>query len=228
MYNNKTIKTMSKIVDILSKAIAEASTGVLFEDDVRKMIKELDECPVKVYREDKTQPLPVYSKEGDACMDIYAISIEYDEKKDRYIVHTGLHFELPDDYEMELRPRSSNTKTEWYIPNAPGTLDCGYRGEMLVIFKCRDNIKFIDTIDSIGSVVGKLVKEETEEYNDMVDCSMYFKDAKEQLEFPYKVGDRICQLLIRRRERIVWKEVESLDELSKTERGSGGFGHTGK
>lgn len=196
---------MSRIVDILSKAIAEASTGVLFEDDVKKMIKELDECPVKVYREDKTQPLPVYSKEGDACMDVYAISIEYDEEKDRYIVHTGLHFELPDDYEMEIRPRSSNTATDFYIPNSPSTIDWGYRGEVLMIFKSRTDIYL--SLD----------------YNERKTFNKEFKN-----EFPYKVGDRICQLLVRRRERIIWKEVKSLDELSKTERGSGGFGHTGK
>ena len=46
--------------------------------------------------------------------------------------------------------------------------------------------------------------------------------------FPYKEGDRICQLLVRRRELIEWDEVEYLEELGTTERGEGGFGHTGK
>lgn len=217
---------MSRIVDILSKAIAEASTGILFEDDVKKMIKELDECHVKVYREDKTQPLPVYSKEGDACMDVYATSIEYDEEKDRYIVHTGLHFELPDDYEMELRPRSSNTKTEWYIPNAPGTLDWGYRGELMMVFKRRTHSIIMFSLNYILSSIRDIL-----EFHDKrtYTTEAHLNSAQSLLtEFPYKVGDRICQLLVRRRERIVWKEVESLDELSKTERGSGGFGHTGK
>lgn len=44
-------------------------------------------------------------------MDIYAHSITYDTDKNRVIIHTGLHFALPEDYEMEIRPRSSNTKT---------------------------------------------------------------------------------------------------------------------
>lgn len=78
---------------------------------------------VKVFREDTNTPLPKYGKAGDACMDVYAKSIEFDYAKDKVIVHTGLHFELPEDYDMELRPRSSNTKTDWYIPNSPGTLD---------------------------------------------------------------------------------------------------------
>ena len=38
-------------------------------------------------------------------------------------------------------------------------------------------------------------------------------------------GDRIAQLVVARHERVVWQPVETLDE---TERGEGGFGHTGQ
>ncbi|MDX9812052.1 MAG: dUTP diphosphatase [Bacteroidales bacterium] len=38
-------------------------------------------------------------------------------------------------------------------------------------------------------------------------------------------GDRICQMIIARHERAEWISVDALEE---TERGSGGFGHTGK
>ena len=38
-------------------------------------------------------------------------------------------------------------------------------------------------------------------------------------------GERICQMVIARYSRVEWEEAESLDE---TERGTGGFGHTGK
>lgn len=37
-------------------------------------------------------------------------------------------------------------------------------------------------------------------------------------------GERICQMVIARHETVVWQAVEALDE---TERGAGGFGHTG-
>lgn len=203
------------------------------KEDVLNYLEEQDELnkvlPVKVYRENKSQPLPIYSKEGDACMDIYATSIEYDKSKDRYIVHTGLHFELPDNYEMELRPRSSNTKTEWYIPNTPGTLDWGYRGEMLVIFKSRTSNNIINCIGYLGETLNTIIKaNNTTGYDNLVDAHSTYRDIKDNNKFPYNVGDRICQLLIRKREFIVWNEVQSLDELSKTERDNGGFGHTGK
>ncbi len=44
---------------------------------------------------------------------------------------------------------------------------------------------------------------------------------------PYTVqdGDRIAQIVIARYERIEWEEVQVLDE---TDRGAGGFGHTGR
>ena len=38
-------------------------------------------------------------------------------------------------------------------------------------------------------------------------------------------GDRIAQMVIARHERIEWVAMESLDE---TQRGAGGFGHTGR
>lgn len=44
----------------------------------------------------------------------------------------------------------------------------------------------------------------------------------------YSKGDKVAQLLIRRRERIVWDQVGSLEDLGESERGNGGFGSTGK
>ena len=38
-------------------------------------------------------------------------------------------------------------------------------------------------------------------------------------------GERICQMVVARYDRVAWQQVETLDE---TERGAGGFGHTGK
>ena len=44
-------------------------------------------------------------------------------------------------------------------------------------------------------------------------------------EFVVEDGERIAQMVIARHEQAEWQEVEMLDE---TERGAGGFGHTGK
>lgn len=180
---------MSRIVDILAQAIAQASAVVTDEIELRNLLKELDECPVKVWRENENIKLPTYAKEGDACMDVYVSNIEYKEDG-RVVYHTGLHFKLPEDYEMEIRPRSSNTKTTAVMQNAPGTLDEGYTGELMIV------------------------------HRDFIDCTSAVSR--------YNVGDRVAQILIRHRERIIWDEVKNLEDLGQTSRGAGGFGHTGK
>ncbi len=44
-------------------------------------------------------------------------------------------------------------------------------------------------------------------------------------DFTINDGERICQMIVAKHERVEWIEVDELDE---TERGDGGFGHTGK
>ena len=44
-------------------------------------------------------------------------------------------------------------------------------------------------------------------------------------DFVVEDGERIAQLVVARHEQVTWNEVDTLDN---TERGAGGFGHTGK
>ena len=223
---------MKKDFNYLDTALRMYLAGTSKEDVLNFMNQQVelnDIVPVRVYREDKRIPLPVYGKEGDACCDVYATSIEYDETRDRWIVHTGLYFALPDEYEMELRPRSSNTKTELYVPNAPGTLDWGYRGELLIIFKRRTNVHLFRAVEELKDCVRGIPGVGKNRF--LAACSNELDKAG--FTFPYRPisddyeGDRICQLLVRRREKIQWEEVESLEELGSTERGEKGFGSTG-
>ena len=222
---------MSKLSKAIANAIIEFNAGLLTQDELyQKLERDIDNVSVKVWREDKSVPLPTYGKEGDACCDVYAKSIEYDADKDRFIIHTGLHFALPDEYEMELRPRSSNTKTEFYVPNAPGTLDWGYRGELLIIFKGRTNVHLFRAVEELKDCVRGIPGVGKNRF--LAACSNELDKAG--FTFPYRPisddyeGDRICQLLVRRREKITWDEVETLEELGSTERGAGGFGSTGE
>lgn len=149
---------MSKIPYVLADAVYYAATtpddGTLY-DTLVKMFDTLDHVGVKVYREDETVKLPTYSKQGDACMDVYVHSIE--EKDDRVVYHTGLHFKLPEDYEMEIRPRSSNTKTMAIMQNSPGTLDEGYTGELMIIHRAID-APFISVIEyNVGDRVAQIL-----------------------------------------------------------------------
>jgi dUTP pyrophosphatase len=170
-------------------------------------MRETLQVKFKKLREDAV--VPTYAMPGDACMDITAVDVEYDLQNDRYIYHTGLAFEVPEGYYMDLRPRSSNTKTDVYIPNAPGTLDSGYRGELLVVFKNRDKLPITPYLTL------------SHDQNTVINA---YANTISALA-PYKVGERVCQMMILPYPKI---ELVEVTELSETERGDGGFGHTGK
>ena len=205
-----------------------------------KEIKLLSEDVVDVKKCCMVQPiLPTYGKEGDACMDIYPICYEYDVDKDRFIYHTGLAFNIGDDAngepnEMSLRPRSNLTKSDFYISNSPGTLDSGYRGELLIIFKNRTSRDLIRAVSTLVEVVDKL-REHMHLPDSMVGNSRLKLNsvrttmtnilAKVSIP-PYDCNgeDRCAQLIINSAQRITWKEVNSIEELGETERGNKGFG----
>lgn len=171
------------------------------QDEIYTILKQ----PTKVlcWREDKSIPLPAYQTDGAACCDLHVKSIEI--KGHRMICHTGLHVALPEGYEMEIRPRSGLTKTKLIIANSPGTIDGDYRGEILVIFESVDGTNLFPY------------------YNNYIN-----NGVTSELHFPYGIGDRCAQLLIRRYEIIVWDEVDNLEDLGETKRGFGGHGSTGK
>ncbi len=132
-------------------------------------------------------PLPRPATAGSAGVDLCAaITGECSIAPGaRLLVPTGLAIALPAGFEGQIRPRSGLALRHGItIPNAPGTIDSDYRGEIQVIL-------------------------------------MNLGDAA----FPLRRGDRIAQLVVARVECADWIEVDTLDE---TERGSGGFGHTGR
>ena len=59
----------------------------------------------------------------DACYDLVPVSYKYNPKYDRFEYALGFATEFSSDWEAEIRPRSTNTKKDVYIPNAPGTID---------------------------------------------------------------------------------------------------------
>lgn len=90
---------------------------------------------VKIINKSKNA-LPHYATTGSAGMDLRANTDEIItlEPLERKVVPTGLYIELPVGYEAQIRPRSGLAlKKGLSIPNAPGTIDSDYRGEIGVI-----------------------------------------------------------------------------------------------
>lgn len=81
-------------------------------------------------------PLPSYATLGSAGMDLRAHISEALELAplERKLIPTGLFLALPQGYEGQIRPRSGLAwKHGLSIPNAPGTIDSDYRGELGVL-----------------------------------------------------------------------------------------------
>ncbi|MBN9352266.1 MAG: dUTP diphosphatase [Chitinophagaceae bacterium] len=131
-------------------------------------------------------PDPEYATPGSSGMDLRA-DIEQPlilKPLERRMIPTGIFLEIPDGYEVQVRPRSGMAwKYGLTCLNSPGTVDSDYRGELKVII-----VNLSDTPHEIQN------------------------------------GDRIAQMVVSKVEKAV---LVHSDDLASTERGSGGFGHSG-
>lgn len=128
--------------------------------------------------------VPVYSRNGDAGVDLVATSItetalyiEYD---------TDLALDIPPGFYGAVVPRSSLSNYHLILSNHYGVIDSNYRGSIKFRFK--------KTSDSPAANY-------------------------------YKVGDRIGQLIVQEIPRMLFEEVQKLEQSN---RGSLGFGSSGK
>ena len=130
-----------------------------------------------------------YGTDGAACFDIPAAGdIEWvrEDKLHTAIIPTGLFFEIPEGYKINIFPRSGwGFKYNIQLANGTGIIDSDYRGEVKV----------------------KLIAHS---------CPLSLPEIK--------YGTRVAQAEI---VPVYIAEFETVDELSDTERGIGGFGSTG-
>ena len=81
-------------------------------------------------------PNPEYGKVGNSGMDVKAWISEPITlgPLERVLIPTGLYFEIPEGYEIQVRPRSGLAlKRGLTVLNTPGTVDANYRGEVGVV-----------------------------------------------------------------------------------------------
>ncbi|MEG7864518.1 deoxyuridine 5'-triphosphate nucleotidohydrolase [Bacillus paranthracis] len=158
----------------------------------------------------KDVELPKYAKQGDAGFDLVAAEDVVINPGETKVIPTGLAFEIPPGYEMQIRPRSGmSRKTKLRV--VLGTIDSGYRGEVGVI---ADNVSIIEYESQPRFTTGILVGDN--DFN-------ITKPIKYETILISK-GERIAQGVIA---PVVTAHFEEVDELSNSERGVGGFGSTG-
>lgn len=88
---------------------------------------------VALRRLDEGLPVPAYAHHDDAGADLYARAEATLAPGERTLVPTGVAIALPEGYAAFTHPRSGLAARHGItIVNAPGTIDAGYRGEILV------------------------------------------------------------------------------------------------
>ena len=102
-------------------------------------------------------PTPTYETSLSAGMDLRAyvegpITLSPGERK---LIKAGLHIELPEGYEAQVRPRSGLAfKKGITVLNSPGTIDADYRGDIGVILINHSNEEFaVNSGDRIAQLV---------------------------------------------------------------------------
>ena len=135
------------------------------------------------------QELPAYATPSSAGLDLRA-NLESPivlQPGERRLIPTGLHIELPQGHEAQVRPRSGLAfKHGITVLNSPGTIDADYRGEIGVLLIHHG-----------------------------------------QAAFTIEPGERIAQLVVAPYVQVQWNPVQEPAELALSQRGEGGFGHTG-
>ena len=129
---------------------------------VKVLIKKLD-LAVK---------LPEYKTDGASGMDLIAFIKEpiNIKPKTSFIIPTGLSVAFPNNYEIQIRPRSGlAAKNNVSVLNTPGTIDSDYRGEIkVIIYNHGDKNFLVNNGDRIAQMIlSPVVKMELEETNDL-------------------------------------------------------------
>lgn len=116
---------------------------------------------VALRRLDPQLPVPAYAHPGDAGADLVAAADVELAPGGRALVPTGVAIALPDGYVGLVHPRSGlAARLGVTVLNAPGTVDAGYRGEILVnlINHDRANVAKISRGDRIAQLVVQRVE----------------------------------------------------------------------
>jgi dUTP pyrophosphatase len=102
-------------------------------------------------------PVPEYATEGSAGLDLRA-SVSQPvvlQPMERKMIPTGLFLEIPEGYEVQVRPRSGMAiKHGITCLNSPGTVDSDYRGEIkIILINLSSEPHTINTGDRIAQMV---------------------------------------------------------------------------
>ena len=190
------------ILEKASKKLERLTRNAQKQQDLKVRIKRLHPNSV----------IPTYAHSTDCGLDLTAVSKTFDEYGN-VVYGFGLAFEIPEGYAGFIFPRSSNHKSGLLLTNSVGVIDAGYRGEVTAKFATR---KWITQPEKLIDRIRYFIKGD---YSGKLNTQAVFNKRN------YEIGDRVAQMVILPYPKVEFVEA---DELSDTERGTGGYGSTGK
>lgn len=161
---------------------------------------------VKLLHPDAKIPTKAYP--FDAGWDIYANEDVNIRPGETVKISTGIAISPPEKYNVTLGWDRSSLGSKG-IHKLAGCIDSSYTGE---IFICLTNLNIYPVLSSLL---------ENEILDDLCSCKSNLKKAIEKNTYKIKKGEKIVQLLI---VNFVPCDLEVVDDLTVTERGSKGFG----
>ena len=193
------------------------------------MKNAISDVKVKTIKFKKLNPkaeIPTYAHDGDIGLDVKAVSLEYDIDNDVYIYGTGLACETEGHMGVLGMMKSGiYKKGDCYLTNAVGLIDSDqYRGEIKYIYRNRVSIRHramyaTTTFWYRQSLWYRL----THNFTDIFARCLNDLKKRATIFAPYQVGDVCGQLVPLTFDTM---KIEEVEELSETERGTGGFGST--
>lgn len=141
-FDEEEINELAKMLDELnSDSNEDFDYNKIFETiglDVKELEREMDEYVPQldlVYSKSREDAVsPSYAYETDSGFDLYSTEDVWIFAQSRKLIPTGLHIDIPDGYEIQVRSKSGLALNKGLmVLNSPGTVDQGYTGEIQVI-----------------------------------------------------------------------------------------------
>ena len=150
------------IEDLFDDSITNADYEKMAEEfgfDIRELTNEMEKytptMEVKYSKSNEDSVSPSYVYPTDSGFDLYSTEELYVGPLERILVPTGLHIDIPEGYEIQVRSKSGLAlKQGLMVLNSPGTVDQGYTGEIqVIIFNTAKNEVTINKGQKIAQAV---------------------------------------------------------------------------
>jgi dUTP pyrophosphatase len=98
------------------------------------LTQDINKKIIVEYINDSENKEPEYAYESDSGFDLRSTEELWVQANGRLLVPTGLRFDIPENYEIQVRSKSGLALNQGLmVLNSPGTVDSGYQGEIKVI-----------------------------------------------------------------------------------------------